>query len=93
MKLRNSIPVSALVGRENPQEQKARSSGSSGHMEGDISPAGRTFGRGCPQQVQKDQDHTVRIFRPQHHETRNQPREKMWKDNKYLETKDHPTKE
>ena len=41
-----------------------------------------------PQQVQKDQDHTVHIFRPQHCETQNQPQEKIRKDNKYLETKE-----
>ena len=44
-----------------------------------------------PQQVQKDRDHTVHIFRP-HYETRNQPQEKIWKGNKYLETETHPTK-
>ena len=46
-----------------------------------------------PQQVQKDQDYTVHIFRPQHYETRNLPQEKIWKGNKYLETEEHPTKE
>ena len=35
----------------------------------------------------------MHIFRPQCCETRNQPQEKIWKDNKYLETKEHPTKE
>ena len=30
----------------------------------------------------------MHIFRPQHYETQNQPQEKIWKDNKYLETKD-----
>ena len=40
-----------------------------------------------PQQEQKDQDHTMHIFRSQHYETRNQPQGKMWEDNKYLETK------
>ena len=29
-----------------------------------------------PQQVQKDRDHTMNIFRPQRYETRNQPQEK-----------------
>ena len=38
-------------------------------------------------------NHTMHIFRPQHCETQNQPQEKIWKDNKYLETKEHPTKE
>ena len=37
-----------------------------------------------PQQVQKDQDHTVHTFRPQHYETQNQPQEKIWKDNKNI---------
>ena len=46
-----------------------------------------------PPQVQKDRDHTMHILRTQHCETRNQPQGKMWKDNKYLETKEHPTKE
>ena len=32
----------------------------------------------------------MNIFRPQHYETQNQPQEKIWKDNKYLETKEHP---
>ena len=45
------------------------------------------------QQAQKDRDHNVRVFRPQRYETRNQPQEKIWKGNKYLETKEHPTKE
>ena len=30
-----------------------------------------------PQQVEKDRDHTVHIFRSQHYETRNQPQEKI----------------
>ena len=38
--------VWALVGRVNPQEQTARSKGSSGHMGKGSSPTGRTFGRG-----------------------------------------------
>ena len=46
-----------------------------------------------PQQVQKDQDHTMHIFRPQCYETQNQPQENIWKENKYLETKEHTTKE
>ena len=29
----------------------------------------------------------MHIFRPQRYETRNQPKEKIWKGNKYLETK------
>ena len=29
----------------------------------------------------------MHIFRPQHYETRNQPQEKIWKGNKYLEMK------
>ena len=37
--------------------------------------------------------HTMHIFRPQCYETRNQPQEKIWKGNKYLETEEHPTKE
>ena len=45
-----------------------------------------------PQPVQKDQGHTVHIFRPQGYETQNQPQEKIWKGNKYLETKEHPIK-
>ena len=40
-----------------------------------------------PQQVQKDRDHTVHIFRPQYYETRNQTKEKIWKDNKYWRLK------
>ena len=46
-----------------------------------------------PHQIQKDQDDTMHIIRPQHYETQNQPQEKNWKDNKYLETKELPTKE
>ena len=38
-------------------------------------------------------DHTMHIFRPQRYEIRNQPQEKTWKGNKYLDTKEHPTKE
>ena len=34
----------------------------------------------------------MHIFRIQCCETRNQPQEKIWKDNKYLETKGHPPK-
>ena len=30
----------------------------------------------------------MHIFRPQRYETRNQPQEKIWKDNKYLETEE-----
>ena len=33
----------------------------------------------------------MHIFRPQHYETRNQPQEKVWIGNKYLETEEHPT--
>ena len=40
-----------------------------------------------------DQDHTVHVFRPQCYQTWNQPQEKNWKDNKYVETKEQPTKE
>ena len=32
------------------------------------------------------------IFRPQCYETQNQ-QEKIWKGNKYLDTKEHPTKD
>ena len=46
-----------------------------------------------PQQVQKVRDHTVHIIRPQCYKTQNQPQEKIWKDNKHLETKEHTTKE
>ena len=42
---------------------------------------------------EKDRDHTMHIFRPQHYETQNQPQEKIWKGGKYLETEEHPTKE
>ena len=35
----------------------------------------------------------MHIFRQQCYETQNQPQEKIWKDNKYLETKEHPIKE
>ena len=34
----------------------------------------------------------MHIFRPQCYETPNQPQEKIWKGNKYLETEEHPTK-
>ena len=37
--------------------------------------------------------HVVHIFRPQRYETLNQPQEKIWKGNKYLQSKQHPTKE
>ena len=40
-----------------------------------------------PQQVQKDQDHTVHIFKQQCYESRNKPQEKTWKDHEYLEIK------
>ena len=33
------------------------------------------------------------FFRPQCYETRNQPQEKNWRDNKYLQTKKHTTEE
>ena len=46
-----------------------------------------------PSQAQKARDHTLHIVRSQHYETQNQPQGKIWKDNKYLETKEHPTKE
>ena len=47
----------------------------------------------CTQHIQKYRDHTMHSFRPQCYETLNQPQEKIWKDNKYLETEEHPTKE
>ena len=34
----------------------------------------------------------MHIFRPRLYETRNQPPEKIWKGNKYLETEEHPIK-
>ena len=34
----------------------------------------------------------MHIFRPQLYETQNQPQEKNWKGNKYLETEEHPIK-
>ena len=40
-----------------------------------------------PQQVQKDLDHTMHIFRPQRYETQNQPQEKMWKVSEFLDIK------
>ena len=48
MKLCSSIPGGAEIpGGANPQEQKVRSEGSSGHMGRDGSHFGRTFGRDC----------------------------------------------
>ena len=37
--------------------------------------------------------HNMHIFRPQHYKTWSQPQEKIWKDHKYMEVKEHPTKE
>ena len=37
--------------------------------------------------------HKSALNKPQHYETQNQPQEKIWKDNKYLENEEHPTKE
>ena len=45
------------------------------------------------QLVPKDLDHSLHIFRPQCFETRTQPQEESWKELKYMETKEHPTKE
>ena len=49
--------------------------------------------RSALNRYKKDWDHTMHIFRPQCYETQNQPQEKNWKNNKYMETKEHPTKE
>ena len=46
-----------------------------------------------PSTSTKNRDHTVHVFRPQCYETQNQPQEKIWKDHKYLEIKEHPTEE
>ena len=46
MKLRGSIPGGALVGRENPQEQRVRAKESEGHTGRGGYPSGRTSGRG-----------------------------------------------
>ena len=47
LKLHSSTPGRALVGRANPQEQTARSEGSSGHTGRGGFTAERTFDRGC----------------------------------------------
>ena len=51
------------------------------HAHGKFSRIDHILGhKSAPHQVQKDQDHTVYIFRPQHYETQNQPQEKIWKE-------------
>ena len=46
-----------------------------------------------PQLVSKDWDHSLHIFRPQCSEARTQSEEENWKELKYMEAKEHPTKE
>ena len=45
------------------------------------------------QLVPKDWDHSLPIFRPQCSETRTQSQEEGWKELKYMEAKEHRTKE
>ena len=60
---------------------------------GTFSNRSHTTSQIIPQQVQKDWDHTMHVFYPQHYETGSQLQEKFWKDQKYVVVKEHPAKE